>query len=284
MGEIRQGFVAPFVDEREFVELARLGEARGWEVIFTWEAVYRHDAWATLAAASSVTERIRLGTLLTPVSRYRPWDLAARVGTLDRLSAGRAVLGGGLGAPTGNWTAFEPDDGRRLRRERMDEVLDIYAGLMAGQPFSYAGRHFQVSPVTEIDPLPPLTTPHPPVWLVGALVPGRSAQPSVDRAARWEGVFPTVVGADGKFGLTLAALTEIVERIRTVRQAEGMPWEGYEVCVEADSYGGFGNISGPAQPWIDAGATLWVESWWDLPDSPEGVAEVFARVDAGPRW
>lgn len=284
MAQIRQGFVAPFVTEREFVELARLGEARGWDTIFTWEAVYRHDAWATLAAAAVVTDRIRLGTLLTPISRYRPWDLAARVGTVDRLSGGRAILGAGLGAPNGNWTAFEPDDGRRLRRERMDEVLDVYGGLMAGQPFAYAGRHFQVSPVTEIDPLPPLTTPHPPVWLVGALVPGREHQPSLERAARWEGIFPAVVGAQGHSGLTVESLEEIVDTVRAHRTATGRAWEGYEVCVEGDSYGGFGDIHGPAQPWVDAGATMWVESWWDLPDTPDGVAEVFARVEAGPRW
>src|SRR5687768_6367510 len=102
---MRYGFVVPFADTREFTELAALGEQHGWDGIFTWEAVFGVDAWVTLGAAAMVTQRIRLGTLLTPVARWRPWDLASRVGTVDRLSGGRAVLGAGLGALHEGWTA-----------------------------------------------------------------------------------------------------------------------------------------------------------------------------------
>ncbi len=49
------------------------------------EALFGVDAWISLGAAAMVTERIALGTLLTPVSRWKPWDLASRVGTVDRL-------------------------------------------------------------------------------------------------------------------------------------------------------------------------------------------------------
>ncbi len=280
---MRHGFVAPFVTEREFVELARAAEAAGWDAIFTWESVYRHDAWATLGAAAVATSTIRLGTLITPVSRYRPWDLAARVGTVDRLSQGRVVLGAGLGAPNGNWTAFEPDDGRRLRRERTDEVLTIYAGLMSGQPYTYHGTHFSCTPVREIDPLPPYTRPHPPVWVVGALVPQRRRQPSLARAARWEGVFPAVAaGQGGQSGLTVDTLAQLVDVLRGLRRDLGLPWDEYQVCVEGDSYGGFGQVHGPVEPWESAGGTWWIESWWDLPDSPAGVETLTRRVERGP--
>src|SRR5581483_5122265 len=92
------GFVVPYEDSRGFAEVAALGERWGWDAVFTWEAVFGVDAWVTLGAAAMVTERIRLGTLLTPVSRWKPWDLASRVGTVDRLSDGRTILGVGLGA------------------------------------------------------------------------------------------------------------------------------------------------------------------------------------------
>jgi alkanesulfonate monooxygenase SsuD/methylene tetrahydromethanopterin reductase-like flavin-dependent oxidoreductase (luciferase family) len=94
---MRFGFVVPFPGARQFAELAALGEAHGWDAVFTWEAVWGEHAWVTLAAAAMMTQRIRLGTLLTPASRWRPWDLASAVGTLDRLSGGRAIMTVGLG-------------------------------------------------------------------------------------------------------------------------------------------------------------------------------------------
>lgn len=280
---MRYGFVVPFSTESEFVEVAVAAEQHGWDGVFSWEAVWRHDAWVTLAGAAARTSSIRLGTLLTPVPRYRPWDLATRVGSLDRLSGGRAVLGAGLGAVHDNWLAFEPDEGRRVRAARMDEALAVYAGLMAGQPFSYEGHYYSARPVEMLAPPPPVQRPHPPVWVVGALVPGRERQPSLVRAARWEGVFPAVAGgAEGSSGLTLDALGEIVERLQRLRAAEGLPWDGYDVVVEGDTFGDFGQVHGSPQPWADVGATWWVESWWDLPEGPDGLAELRRRVAAGP--
>jgi alkanesulfonate monooxygenase SsuD/methylene tetrahydromethanopterin reductase-like flavin-dependent oxidoreductase (luciferase family) len=274
--------VVPYAAEREFAELAAVAEAAGWDAVFTWEAVWGQDAWATLAAAAMTTDRIRLGTLLTPAARYRPWDLASRVGSVDRLSGGRVTLGVGLGALHGNWLAFEPDEGRAVRARRLDECLAVYAGLMAGQPFTYAGEFWSAREVTELVPPPPVQRPHPPVWCVGALVPGRERQRSLERAARWEGVFPAVAGAEGQSGLDVEALGEVVDRLRALRASAGLPWDGYDVVVEGDSHGGFGSVRPPVADWAAAGATWWVESWWDLPDSPDGRAETRRRLALGP--
>ncbi len=280
---MRHGVVIPSAREPEIVELIRLAEDSGWDGAFSWESVWGHHAWVALGAAAAVTERVRLGTLLTPAPRWKPWDLATAVASLDRLSGGRAILGVGLGTLHGNWLAFERDEGRAVRARRLDEVLDVYAGLMAGQPFTYAGEFFTVREVTELVPPPPVQTPHPPVWCVGAYVPDRSRQRSLERAARWQGVFPATVGGGQNSGLTLESLTEIVARLRDLRAEAGLPWEGYDVVVEGDSYGGFGTVFGPVEPWERAGATWWVESWWDLMDEPDGMAEVRRRIVAGPR-
>lgn len=280
---MRYGFVVPFTTETEFVEIATLGEEAGWDIVFTWEAVFRHDAWALLAAASVATSRIRLGTLITPIARYRPWDLAQRVGTVDRLSGGRVTLGGGLGALNANWLAFEPDEGRATRARKLDEGLAVYAGLLGGQPFEFQGAHYTVRPVDELVPPPPVQRPHPPVWLVGAMVPGRERQPSLERAARWQGIFPALAGGPGgDSGMTLAGFADIVGRLKAYRDDAGLPWDGYDVVIEGDSHGDFGPVHGSPQPWADAGATWWVESWWDLPESPEAVREIRRRVALGP--
>ncbi len=279
---MRFGCVIPYAAEPEFVDLAAAAERAGWDAVLTWEAVWRHDAWATLAAAAMVTERVRLGTLLTPIGRHRPWDLAARVGTVDRLSNGRVVLGVGLGAQNDNWRAFEPAQSRAVRAARTDEALAVYAGLMGGQPFEFHGEHWSARPTDELVPPPPVQRPHPPVWVVGALVPGRARQRSLERAARWQGIFPAIVGAEGHSGLTLEALGDLVGRVRALREDAGLPWAGYEVVVEGDTCGDFGGVHGPVRPWAEAGATWWVESWWDLPDDAAGAAETRRRIEAGP--
>ncbi|GGB15301.1 luciferase-like protein [Flexivirga endophytica] len=275
-------YVVPFTTELEFVELAQLGEEHGWDAVFSWEAVYRHDAWATLAAAAVSTERIRLGTLLTPLPRYRPWDLAARVGSVDRLSDGRVLLGVGLGAPNANWLSFEPDEGRKIRAQKLDEGLDILTGLLAGQPFSYDGTHFSARPVTELAPPPPVQRPHPPIWVVGALVAGRERQPSLARAARYDGIFPAVVRAGEPADITPESFAEIVRRVRDFRATDGLADRPYDVVIEADSYRGFVDLEGDPAAWEAAGATWWIESWWDLPDTPKTVDELRRRVAAGP--
>lgn len=282
---MKYGFVVPFPDARGFTEVAALAERHGWDGVFTWEALFGEDAWVVLGAAAMVTERIRLGTLLTPVARHRPWDLASSVGTVDRLSGGRAIVGAGLGALHDGWTAFEADEGRRVRAEKLDEGLAVYAGLMRGQPFAFEGKHFSARPTDFMLPPPPVQQPHPPVWVVGAYVPGRERQPSLERAARWNGLLPSIADRsrpEGAPPYTLESFADLVGRVRALREAAGLPWEGYDVIVEADSSGEFVQLEGTPGDWAQAGGTWWVESWWSLPPGPEGVAELRRRIEAGP--
>lgn len=276
--------MVPYADAREFADIAALAERSGWDGVFTWEALFGVDAWVSLAAAAMVTERVRLGTLLTPVSRWKPWDLASRVGTVDRLSNGRAVLGAGLGALHDGWLAFEADEGRRARAQKVDECLAIYAGLMAGQPFAFEGQYYSAKPTEFMLPDPPVQRPHPPVWMVGAQMLGRERQPSLDRAARWQGLIPQVVDQDAqrrKGGIEEFAA--IVADVLARRSAAGLNVNGYDVILEADSTGEFMTRE-PADPaaWADAGSTWWVESWWTLERGDEGFRELRRRVSAGP--
>jgi len=281
---MRYGFVVPYADSREFAELAAVGEQHGWDGIFTWEAVFGVDAWVSLAAAAMSTERIRLGTLLTPVPRVRPWDLASKVGTVERLSNGRVILGAGLGALHEGWTAFEADEGRRVRAEKLDEGLAIYDGLMKGQPFAYDGKHYSAQPTDFMLPAPPVQQPRPPVWVVGAQVVGRDRQPSLARAARWDGLLPQIISpTDRDKPTTVESLAEIVALTRAEREQAGLPWEGYDVVLEADSYGEFVTTE-PKDPaaWAEAGATWWIESWWSLERGTAGLAELRRRIESGP--
>jgi hypothetical protein len=282
--DMKSGVVLPFGDARDIARYATSAEQAGWDAVFIAEGVWGIDAWVALTAAAMQTERIGLGTLLTAVSRVKPWDLASRVGTLDRLSGGRAILGAGLGALHDGWLAFERDEGRHTRVELLEECLAIYAGLMHGQPFSYAGKHYQVQPTTFGVPDPPVQQPHPPVWLVGAWVPGRASQPSLARAARWDGLLPQVVGDTGRAKAdTPDELAGIVSQVVALRTDAGLPTDGYDVVLEADSYGGFRTMaSTDPEVWARAGATWWVESWWDLSRATGGEEVLLQRIAAGP--
>lgn len=281
---MRFGFVVPHADARDFAQVAALGERHGWDGAFTWEAVFGVHAWVSLGAASMVTERIKLGTLLTPVARWKPWDLASAVGTVDRLSGGRVIVSAGLGAVHDGWTAFEADEGRRTRAEKLDECLAIYDGLMRGQPFSYHGRHYSAEPTDFLLPDPPVQRPHPPVWMVGAYVRGRDRQPSLDRAARWDGLLSQVIDEDQtrRPVRSPGELAGLVAQVTSRRAALGRT-APYDVVIEADSSGEFIELSPPdPAAWEAAGATWWIESWWSVPRGPDGLAEVRRRVQAGP--
>src|ERR1035437_10891493 len=106
---IRRGlYLAPFdelADPRVLIELAMQAESSGWDGLFLWDhIVWRApvravaDPWVTLSAIAARTERLRLGPLVTPLSRRRVQKLARETGTLDHLSAGRLTPRGGLGA------------------------------------------------------------------------------------------------------------------------------------------------------------------------------------------
>ncbi|HET8766406.1 MAG TPA: LLM class flavin-dependent oxidoreductase [Pedococcus sp.] len=285
---MRYGFVVPFADARQFAELAALGEERGWDGVFTWESLYGEHAWVVLGAAAMTTSRIRLGTLLTPASRHRPWDLASMVSTVDRLSGGRVVMSVGLGALHPGWTRFEPDEGRRVRAEKLDEGLEVLAGLLADEGFTFDGRHYPVRAMGEgapPGPPPPAQRPHPPLWVVGAWRRGRTRQPSLERASRWDGLLVSVVGdepLEPGTAYDLQTYGEVVTTVRGMRERAGLPWDGYDVVVEADSTGQFVRLEGTPADWAGVGATWWVESWWAVDPGPEGLAEVRRRIEAGP--
>jgi hypothetical protein len=80
------------------------------------------------------------------------------------------------------------------------------------------------------------------VWVVGAHLPGRQRQRSLERAARWQGVLPTVAVPDAVPGsphLTLASVAEALTVLRGLREDAGLPWDGYDVVIEGDSTGEF---------------------------------------------
>jgi Luciferase-like monooxygenase len=256
------GFVVPWADADEVAELAVVAEEHGWDGIFVWEPVWGADAWISLALAAVRTGRIRVGTMLTPPSRRKPWELAGQAATVDRLSGGRLNLSVGLGAPESGMEAFGEECDRRVRAELMDECLDIVTGLWRGQPFEYSGSHYTVT-ATEFPTIGNVVQdPRPPIWCVGAIGYAKS----MARALKWDGLIPQVVDEGGARQATLEELQAIQPDLPA----------GYDVIVE-----GVQAEHSPAA-WAAAGATWWLESQWDAVGQARPQLATFDRLRDGP--
>jgi len=271
------GFVLPYGDARVAAELAHEAEEAGWDGFFVWEPVWGIDAWVCLTAAAMRTERIRLGTMLSPVSRMRPWKLASESATLDHLSGGRVILSVGLGALDTGFEAFAEVTDRRTRAELVDEGLDILTGLWRGQPFAYAGKHYTVAPTDFLPPPPPVQEPRIPIWVVGVWPSPRS----MARALRFDGLLPQVMRpAEGpERRAQQATPDDLREMVAHVRAHHPDP-AGFDVVVEGRTPG-----DAPAEaaevlaPWREAGATWWIEAMWDAMGGADAVRR---RLRQGP--
>ena len=273
---MRYGFVLPYGDARTAAELAHDAEQAGWDGFFVWEPVWGIDAWVCLTAAAMRTERIRLGTLLTPLSRMRPWKLASETATLDNLSGGRVILAVGLGATDTGFDAFGEVTDRRTRAELLDEGLDILTGLWRGQPFSYQGKHYRVKECDFLPPPPPVQQPRIPIWVVGAW-PRRK---SMRRALRYDGLLPSVLGDDGQQReLTPDDLRAMRDHIAANRNAA----TPFDIVMEGETPGDDpARAAAIVRPWADAGATWWIEALWNEPRDADGLSAVRRRAAQGP--
>ena len=182
-----------FANPRDIVALAQEADQAGWDGFFLWDHVLWSDPenyavaepWVTLAAMAQASEHIRIGPMITPLPRRRPWQVARQALTLDHLSNGRAVLGVGLGGDWfGDYSAFGETTDQRAHGEMLDEALDVLCGLWSGETFHYAGKHFAINGVQML-PIP-LQQPRIPLWVAGVWPGTRPFQ----RAARFDGVAP----------------------------------------------------------------------------------------------
>lgn len=179
------------VDVHALAELAHLAEEVGWDGIFIEDYITHWmapdaptvDPWIGLAAIAMRTERIRLGTMVTPLPRRRPWKVAREAVTLDHLSHGRLILGVGLGGASDpmNFDRFGEVTSVPQRAEMLDEALDIIAGLWSGQLLSYHGKHYRIDEITFLPT--PVQKPRIPIWVGGDYL----RKGPRERAARWDG-------------------------------------------------------------------------------------------------
>src|SRR4249919_1336900 len=163
----------PLGDPRPLVRLAREAEAAGWDGFFIWDVFGGAadapkpvvDPWIALAAIATVTERMRLGPMVTPLPRRRPWKVAREAASLDQLSNGRLILGVGIGDRTEEFRRFGEEPDPRVRARMLDEGLEVITGLWRSEPFSFHGEHFRIDDALVLPR--PIQTPRISIWVGG---------------------------------------------------------------------------------------------------------------------
>lgn len=260
---------------RALAELAREAEEAGWEGFFIWDHIQVSkslrapvlDPWVTLAAIAVNTKRIRLGAAVTPVARRRPWKLARETVTLDHLSQGRLILAVGLGfPPDAEFAHFGEDPDAKVRAAKLDEGLDILAGLWRGKPFTYHGQYYSIAKTVFL----PRTfqSPRIPIW-VGGFWPHKAP---FRRAARWDGAFPLKTGGAMK-KKDLEDIRAYIQQHRTATTPFDLVMMGYTPGNDADK------ARKIIAPYRAGGLTWWLESLFQVHDS---IAAMRRRIRQGP--
>jgi hypothetical protein len=255
-------------DPGAIVDLAVDAERAGWDGVFVWDHV-AHDhngprpttnPWVVLGAVAAVTDRVRVGPLVTPLARRRPQQVATEVITLDRLSNGRAVLGIGLGAPDEEFSAFGEDPDPVARAGRLDEAVDIVAAAMVGGPVRHTGPNYDVDATFTPGAV---QRPRVPIWVAGFWPHWRPFA----RALRWDGVVPLMAG--DRFPLPTPDETAVFADHFTARLDGPEP---FDLVVS-------GHPDHPPSAYEAAGATWWLDGCDSTVDELEDLGR---RVRLGP--
>ena len=257
---MRYGLYMPnfgFGDPGTLVALARDAEAAGWDGFFIWDHIAGYDntmcdPWVALGAVAQATQRIRIGTTVTPVPRRRPHKLARETVTIDRLSSGRLVFGVGSGEGPPEYERLGESADHPVRGEMLDEALDLITRLWSGEAVDHVGTHYRVEGA-RFRPTP-LQQPRIPIWVGGVWPRPRPMR----RAAGWDGVIPLFDIAEGESDVEqLRACREYIHAHRSsdapfdVVSVGATPGDDPEQAREMVSR------------YRDAGATWWLESMRD---------------------
>ncbi len=263
-----------FGDPLLIVEFLKEAEDAGWDGFFLWDHIFYPgelypgesksmvDPFITLAAAAAKTERILIGTTVTPLPRRRPWKLAKECVTLDHLSNGRFVLGIGLGGSEEMGMMNEETDLSKAAR-MANEHIEVLNNLWSGKEFSYDGEFYK-SEKTKCLPKP-IQQPRIKLW-GGGMWPKKGP---LRRAVNLDGIIP-LHGSAGR-PLSIEEYKQIKEYLKLqgelpdsydiVRVYYNM---GEDIQTEYDKFKEFREI----------GITWWLQTVTDWTGDAKQIREV----------
>jgi alkanesulfonate monooxygenase SsuD/methylene tetrahydromethanopterin reductase-like flavin-dependent oxidoreductase (luciferase family) len=263
----------------KLVDYAHIAEEEGWEGIFLEDySIYwgdnghTYDPWLALTAIALRTRHLRLGITVIPLPDRLPWQIARAAVTLDYLSQGRLILGFGLGDAQNQ--PFLRTREPRLRGRLLDEGLEVLAGLLSAQPFSYHGQCYQAEEVTFRPG--PLQQPRIPLW-IGGFWPRKA--PAL-RAARWDGFVPARLAEEGSDGMLTPGDVRAIKDFISAHRSSTAPFDlmagGYSPGADRAA------ARARVEAFAEAGATWWAEFVLPEPTTGPGGTTMLQRIKQGP--
>jgi F420-dependent oxidoreductase-like protein len=224
----------------QWVDLARTAEASGFAALFRSDHYLSFDdparrgaldAWTTLAALAPITERLRLGTMVSPATFRHPSLLAKAVVTVDHASGGRVELGMGAGWFEREHAAFGfPFASDQERFDVLTEQVEIVHRLWdrAEDEVTFEGHHYRLEACRSLPY--PRQEPHPPLILGGGAGPRASTL-----AARWADEYNVVYETPEAAGSARERLSRACEAIgRDPASLRLSMMTGFAVGADAD--------------------------------------------------
>lgn len=272
-----QGLVCPDDAVSRFLHSGRLAEDLGFDAVFCGDYSWvLPDPFIYLSALAAVTERIRLGVLVVSVYLRHPAYLGRLVADLDAVSAGRFILGLGIGESEDQVRSVDMPWGTASeRQDGLAEAVEIARGVWGEGAYEYEGRHFRTARARVISP--PSSPP--------PLIIGGGGKRTLRQVARF--------GDACNFGGTWDAITpdEVRERLDLLREqcaAEGRPYDEIlrthlSMLVMAPTER---NLSEKlAQFFRPESAENMEKMGWLVAGTPQHVAEYYAeRAEAGMQY
>ena len=229
------------------------------------------DAWATLAALAAITTRIRLGTLVSPVTFRHPSVLAKNVVAVDHVSGGRAEVGMGAGWMDVEHRAYGfafPELPERL--ERLAEQVEIVHRLLTEDGVAFEGRHYRLEGARGLPK--PVQQPRPPI-----LIGGSAGRGTLGPAVRFADEYNTPTGDLVEVRRRRARVREACERAG--RDPDTLPFSLMTGAVvgadEADLRRRTARMPYVGQSWLVGTPDRIVERLGELADA--GVERVFLQ-------
>ena len=264
-------FGKTFGNPKLVTKLAVEAEKSGWDGFFLWDHIVSVeegfpdtvDPFIALTSVAENTERIHLGTTVTPLPRRRPWKLARETVTLDILSEGRLILGIGLGGSGEN--SLMNEEANLVSMAKMaDEQLEILNGLWSGEEFSYSGEYYKIDKVI----FRPKTVQKPRIKMWGAGTWPKKGP--FQRAAKLDGVVP--LSRDYRIPLTPDDYRDMVAYLEN----NGMQYPYDVVKISFDSTKS-GEKSEAINAFKDVGVNWWLELVSDWNGSYEKIRDIILQ-------
>ncbi len=234
-----------------------------------------HECWALLPALAAVTQRVRIGTLVAPTSVHHPALLAKRAATIDRLSAGRMVLGLGAGWQINEHRAYGIDlEPPGTRVGRFEEAIRIIASMLAEDSTTFRGEFYTITDAP-CDPKP-VQSPLP-------LLVGTRGPRMLGIAARYASEWNT--WGDPDLAVRRAGLVQACEK---ADRAPDTVWTSVNALIELDRSSpppGRPTLAGTAQQLVDQlgryaelGFDEFILADWNLGTGHAERADKLARI------